>query len=93
MWNKARSNSINDGLDSYKDVQKAEKESKVLTKDYYIPCVYHTPGFYTHLKIVFGKKPKTILPEYNCNQDLVFWKAKNQTGFSINEEIDHVLYK
>jgi len=38
---------------------------------------------YTHLKIVFGKNPKTILPEYNSNQDLVFWKAKNQTGFSI----------
>ncbi len=42
-----------------------------------------TGEVYTHLKIVFGENPKTILPEYNCNQDLVFWKAKNQTGFSI----------
>ena len=32
----------------------------------------------------FRKNPKTILPEYNCNQDLVFWKDKNQTGFSIH---------
>ena len=32
----------------------------------------------------FRKKPKTILPEYNCNQDLVFEKTKNQTGFSIH---------
>ena len=31
----------------------------------------------------FRKKPKTILPEYNCNQDLVFGKTKNQIGFSI----------
>jgi hypothetical protein len=31
----------------------------------------------------FLKKLKTILPEYNCNQDLVFEKTKNQTGFSI----------
>ncbi len=28
--------------------------------------------YYTHLKIVFGLNPKTNLPEYNCNQDLVF---------------------
>jgi hypothetical protein len=27
--------------------------------------------------------PKTILPEYNCNQDLVFEKTQNQIGFSI----------
>ena len=45
---------------------------------------------YTHLKIVFGKNPKTILPEDNCNQDLVFWKAKNQTGFSISISQDAV---
>ena len=38
---------------------------------------------YTHHKIVFWKKPKTILPEYNCNQDLFFDKTKNQIGFSI----------
>ena len=31
-----------------------------------------TGEVYTHLKIVFGENPKTILPEYNCNQDLVF---------------------
>jgi len=42
---------------------------------------------YTHLKIVFGKNPKTVLPEYNCNQDLVFRNAKNQTGFSISAVI------
>jgi hypothetical protein len=41
---------------------------------------------YTHLKIVFGKNPKTILPEYNSNQDLVFWKAKNQTGLAIQRQ-------
>ena len=29
-------------------------------------------ALYTHLKMVFGNNPKTILPEYNCNQDLVF---------------------
>jgi hypothetical protein len=28
--------------------------------------------FYTHIKIVFGENQKTILPEYNCNQDFVF---------------------
>ena len=33
----------------------------------------------------FRKKPKTILSEYNCNQDLVFEKTKNQIGFSIFE--------
>jgi hypothetical protein len=27
---------------------------------------------YTHLKVVFGENPKTTLPEYNCNQALVF---------------------
>ncbi len=31
-----------------------------------------TGEVYTHLKIVFGENPKAILPEYNCNQDLVF---------------------
>ena len=55
------------------------------------------PGVYTHLKIVFGRNPKTILPEYNCNQDLVFWKTKNQTGFSINpgkiEQKEYVPWK
>ena len=49
---------------------------------------------YTHHKIVFGKKPKTILPEYNCNQDLFFEKTKNQIGFSIvnygNSEIYNI---
>jgi hypothetical protein len=51
----------------------------------------HT-SIYTHLKIVFGNNPKTILLSKvlgafqswdNGNQDLVFYKAKNQTGFSI----------
>ncbi len=38
----------------------------------------------------FRKKPKTILSEYNCNQDLVFEKTKNQTGFSIYPHITPV---
>ncbi len=54
---------------------------------------------YTHHKIAFWKKPKTILPlptgrqaskvlgvfqsGDNCNQDLFFEKTKNQIGFSI----------
>ncbi len=29
-------------------------------------------AIYTHHKIVFEKETKTILPEYNCNQDLFF---------------------
>ena len=37
--------------------------------------------------MVFGNNPKTILPEYNCNQDLVFWEAKNQIGFSIQDKL------
>ncbi len=45
---------------------------------------------YTHLKIVFGLNPKTNLPEYNCNQDLVFWKAKNQNGFSISKKFQSI---
>jgi len=42
---------------------------KVLTG---IMSTYTISPLYTHLKIVFGENPKTILPEYNCNQDLVF---------------------
>ncbi|MDP7555651.1 MAG: hypothetical protein QGF31_05660, partial [Nitrospinota bacterium] len=52
---------------------------------------------YTHHKIVFWRKPKTTLPEYNCNQDLFFEKTKNQIGFSIvkcgNFEIYNILLK
>ncbi len=58
---------------------------------YHIPNIFKqrdSKSFkYTHLKIVFGEIPKTILPEYsprrllsgdNCNQDLVFKKPKTK---------------
>jgi putative transposase len=37
-----------------------------------MPKLIAKEEFYTHRKIVFGNNPKTILPEYNCSQDLVF---------------------
>ena len=48
---------------------------------YLFPCKHK--HLFIHHWIVFGENPKK-LSEYNCNQALVFWKTKNQTGFSIS---------
>jgi hypothetical protein len=52
-----------------------ESPRRRLSGEARFPCCpegVHSYYFIPFRKIVFGENSKTILPEYNCNQDLVF---------------------